>query len=543
MLLHRLLSVALALPLLAGFNTDAFLGDDHLATLPPEVTLAGERLRSLLMQHPFLHFDTLPLKRWGLSELAVADHEYLPALQAFVTAAAQHPQLIGNGNFGGFPCFGHSATLLDLGWTLCHLLGFGDRFQAPRTPNKPVFNVVPEPSTPIFLFNAAKARFKALGKTAAKLFIDCKNILTGYYTPHWSVEASTFAPMIQVTLATALTGALMREIGKRGAYGNVSINNDIISQTFGDIWDDDVYCLAQRTIIEATESLPYLFGELQEAAGKLAEAQCHWTWMQSETLPWDDALKRVPLVAVRSPWGWVESPESFTRREQLILLVNQHRARLLKETVLMRLKASKAHRDSCSFGFDKIRLVNSISELLKSSLQYHLSMISVQVESLVETQRDPDASDLITKVGSLTICAKAWPKEMVVGLTAALENSYGPPDLDTIKQPDHKLLWALKGCYGLTTRLVESYATVLRLGITRYSETPQMDLFLLEFFANYSTEDHLVLTKNLMENIESMMQSLGQKVAPYDWEAFPLYTMSRSFNISGGLGPKRTNRD
>ena len=72
--------------------------------------------------------------------------------------------------------------------------------------------------------------------------------------------------MIQVTLATALTGALMREIGEREAYCNVSINH-IISQTFGDICDDDVYCLAQRTIIESTESLPYLFGGLQEAAG------------------------------------------------------------------------------------------------------------------------------------------------------------------------------------------------------------------------------------------------------------------------------------
>lgn len=70
-----------------------------------------------------------------------------------------------------------------------------------------------------------------------------------------------------------------------------------------------------------------------------------------------------------------------------------------------------------------------------------------------------------------------------------------------------------------------------------------MDLFLLEFFANYSTEDYLVLAKRLMENIESMMQSLGQKMVPYDWEAFPLYTVSGGFKISGGLGPKRAARD
>lgn len=538
MLPCQLLFAALVAQSAIGFSTDAFLGEDFQRKLPPTVADATKKLQNLLKAHSFLHIHPPHAWVWGLSELEMFEEEYLPVLCKFVSATMQYPRLIREPIDPSTLQF----ELLELGHALFYLLDIRYVHGQSALEEDAVFGVAPGLPTLVLPINVAKARFMALRKLVYQHYARPEERLAASHALQWPIESFTFASMVDITITTAFIEAMVEKYF--ATFGSA----EAALQMLGDVANDENYLLAQQVLTAPTERLPSLFRGLRGVAERLAKAQCQQSWFTFREISWRHISHGGALRAVEGRLQKDKGERGLNvRRDRLITLVNEFRARLLGETILLDLKTATIQKADGFVPLTEDAILSEKTWLLYPGRRENVAKALERVKDFAANNKASGSSEaFVFEMRRTKLLGGDELLTLELSTSGLLEISRSPLLLsDNVIRLKPETVVMLNDGYVMATQLVEAYGTVLELGIDRFSGTPHLAQFLLELFESPTAKDVLVFSKGIMDNLEPVLRKLGKDIEPYKWDEFALNFAFPSLSTKGakrGAAPSRLHQ-
>lgn len=505
--------VALGLPLAAAFDTEKYLSDALLHSLPRDVAKPARILKDLLNSNPLLHFDEP--QEWGPEEVRLFRSVYFPALQEFVTAAAQYPQLVKESGVG---IHGRRVVqLLGLGRALEHLLDI--RYDHGQLIESHLKVAAPGaiPGTIVSL-NIARANFVTLRALVARWLLQGlpdpdANVSEG----DRSLQAAIIGPMVKLICLSNVKGDWGMMSSKKSVTCSAETRPDIMSVAECPLVEQELQALIGE-LKDAIQQQQDIFDKLQSAVNNFLKSGCSQLLLIEPVKRWKDSVGQRPLEfpSALPPPGDVRFKMISLQRE-VITLVNRQLAQLVGETVLVQLQLVKSIGPNCV----SRAIYPTIPELVRGE-KPKLERIAEDIGQFVTANKDSSAEDLIERLAD----SLAFNWELPVQNKGAIELLQKVMNMDSenegIMRLEEETLEALKDIYDPIKRIVQAYAAILELGIAKALEQSQMDRLLITAFKFPPVRETLSLYKSIMERIEAALSARGVDLEAYNWNYFPL---------------------
>lgn len=480
-----LLLTGLSVPHAFCVDTETYLSEKFLGSLPEDLESLGRALKTILDANPGLHFGQ-ERTQWDANHIQLFSEQYLPVLTNFVTLAVQHPQLL------------YSAPESEnqpLSQVLDHLL-------SRRGWRDDILNVVPASPESTIPLMMAKADYMALSETYGKF----DGAQTGRpemcnSPSQWPIEASTFEAVVKIArgswLITPLIGALNeRDLGWEEGYYLEEMLNNIA----------DIPVLTQRQE-ESIRGLSESLHCLQAAAEELAEAGCTSSWIETAYFLWSGALGK---GTERLSQMWERQgldPRQRTIIGKFVRTINLFRAKLAAGTILLR-PAKLALRETRSTSLGAQRL-GAVSAPFIHALNY----LEQEIHPV-----DASASvvDRLALLGPTNVIVESSSVGAAFGsLLEGLPQGTKASDLG----PDAMVI--LNEAYGHAKQIVGAYNELLDRERQELGEGSELDPFLVKLKWSSSSARLLGYAVRVMRRIEGV-EGVVKAADLYDQDKCPL---------------------
>lgn len=474
MLLRKLFwSVLASVPLVTSFEINELLSGKLIDSLPETMQEMARDIKELLRQYPSLHTDCS--QTWGPLELEQFTQIYFPKLKALMVAAME--------NIDCFRTMRDGAAELPWPRDLTNALEY--------LTYKPSDISVTDPALASKLA-VADRNLSSLGRIL-RTFAE-KITPADFTEKQWGIEASTLTHRVDLELMVELAKELGNGMNKRRPAAHS------LEQELGPDSKDDLG--VESVLSDFTEALGPLFASLRPAARELLDFKCKGSWVCKGTLPWESLL-RLRLASL-----------------QLGNAFDHFRARLLAETILLRLEVTKLRRDTRRSTLEFCEK-NPLTTLSKSTgnIRQEVEKISNGVKTFVENQTNLEIGQLThTMAESLILGLK--PRYILLCFDfKALDHSLRVLNFGTERRSklEPEAEQGIRSAYEVLRQLVESYDTLLRA----IKEREDRDSLLLTLFRSTDAEKVLNRAKGAMDYAE---EALGQQLGDmrYDWKQFSL---------------------